>query len=451
MAKNIQNNGLNTSLKKSIMPDSRQQSIPNKPFAVVDVGSTETSIAILDIEENTRLIYGYASNKTKGISKGKVVDVDDISDTISNTLKKALNSNEINKEIPAILSISGNHIKGINEIESLTLNNSHGVITFEDINNANKNKYGYKNNPHSSRRILNEYHINYILDGEHAVINAIGMHSQDIKIKKHVISGDISEIEKLESVAKKAHLKVEGFIHGGTASSSAILNANHKNDNSIVIDIGGGTTDISIYQSKCLIYSSVLPIGGFNFSNDIALAFGIDYQQAENIKIQHGLTDIYNSSVLESLPINLPDNTTVDVPVLDVCQIMKERAQEWAGLILIEIESSGIDNLKTCLLTGGSSQIEGINKILAKTLQLKSDLCIPAEKDYLNKEYLLPENSTLVGLINETFESKPKLLDMNSNRLDKLTQMSKSPIVNKTSAKIKKLIKKPYLKSVRGK
>ena len=252
-------------------------------------------------------------------------------------------------------------------------------------------------------------------------------------------------------MAKKAHLKVEGFIHGGTASSSAILNANHKNDNSIVIDIGGGTTDISIYQSKCLIYSSVLPIGGFNFSNDIALAFGIDYQQAENIKIQHGLTDIYNSSVLESLPINLPDNTTVDVPVLDVCQIMKERAQEWAGLILIEIESSGIDNLKTCLLTGGSSQIEGINKILAKTLQLKSDLCIPAEKDYLNKEYLLPENSTLVGLINETFESKPKLLDMNSNRLDKLTQMSKSPIVNKTSAKIKKLIKKPYLKSVRGK
>ena len=450
MAKNIEFNGSSTALKKSTMPNSRNGLASNKPYAVVDAGSTKTNIAILNLDENPKLIYGYASNKTKGMSKGKVTDIDALSDTISETLKKALNSNSISKEIPAILSISGNHIKGINKIESLTLNNSHGVITFEDINNGNTNKYGYKNNPHSSRRILNEYHINYILDGEHAVINPIGMHSQDIKIKKHVISGDISEIEKLEAAAKKANIKVEGFVHGGAASSSAIL-TNNTNDNLIIIDLGGGTTDISIYESNRLIYSSVLPIGGFNFSNDIALAFGIDYEQAENIKIQHGLTDIYKSSVLESLAINFPDNKTIDVPVLDICQIMKERAEEWASLILTEIESSGINNLKSCLLTGGSSQIEGINKILAKTLQLTSNLCVPDEKEYLKSEYSSPSNSTLVGLINQAFESKPKILDMNSNRFDKLTQMYKSPLLDKTSTKIKKLIKKPYMKSVRGK
>ena len=452
MANNITINSSGTaSLKKPLMSDSSKDLLPKKPYAIVDVGSTKTSIAILNMNENSPAIYGYANNPTKGISKGKVIDTNELTNTIFETLKKALDSTEVKKEIPSIMSISGSHIKGVTEEKSLTLNNAHGVITFEDINNGNTNKYGYKNNPHSSRRILNEYHINYILDGEHTVINPIGMHSQDIKIKKHVVSGDIVEIEKLETAAKNAYLSVESFIHSGTASSSSTLSADNKQENSIIIDIGGGTTDISVYESNSLIYSSVLPIGGFNFSNDIAIAFGIDFEQAENIKIRHGLADIYKSSVLESIIINLPGNKAIEVQVLDICQIMKERAQEWASLILMEIESSGISNLKTCVLTGGSSQIEGIDTILTKTLQLKSTVCIPHHKEYLNSEYLVPENSTLVGLINHAFESKTKMLDIKSNRFDKLTQMSKLPIVNKASTKIKKLIKKPYLKSVRGK
>ena len=454
MAKNIEFKPSNRSLIKPIMPESKSQLAPNKPYAVLDVGSTKTAAAILnmdEMDENSQLVYGYATNKTKGITKGKVTNFDHLSNTISETLKKALNSSEVTKEIPGILSISGSHVKGVNEIESLTLNNSHGVITFEDINKNNTNKYGYKNNPHSSRRIINEHHISYILDGEHAVINPIGMHSQDIKIKKHVISGDISEIEKLELAAKKAHILVEGLVHGGTASSLATQNTSSKNDNLITIDIGGGTTDISIYESNCLVYSSVLPLGGFNFSNDISIAFGIDYTQAESIKIKYGLTDIYKSSVLETLKINLDDDNIIEVPVLDVCQIMKERAQELAGLIHMEIESSGITNLKTCNLTGGSSQIEGIDKIFTKTLQLKTNLCLPNEKEYLKNGYLSPEYSTLFGMITQIIESKPKLLNIHPNNFEKLTQMSKLPIINKTSTRLKKLIKKPYLKSVRGK
>ena len=163
------------------------------------------------------------------------------------------------------------------------------------------------------------------------------------------------------------------------------------------------------------------------------------------------MTDIYKSSVLETLKINLDDDNIIEVPVLDVCQIMKERAQELAALIHMEIESSGITNLKTCNLTGGSSQIEGIDKIFTKTLQLKTNLCLPKEKEYLKSEYLSPEYSTLFGMITQIIESKPKLLNIHPNNFEKLTQMSKLPIINKTSTRLKKLIKKPYLKSVRGK
>tara|TARA_B100000029_G_scaffold18116_1_gene18421 strand:- start:11896 stop:13251 length:1356 start_codon:yes stop_codon:yes gene_type:complete len=451
MAKNIESKSSGESVMQPTITGSRNHLTPNKPYAVVDVGSTKIAIAVLNMDENPQLIYGCASTKTTAVTKGKVTDIDVLSNNISETLKKALNSNEIPNEIPGIVSISGTHVKGVNEIESLTLNNSHGVITFEDINSGITNKYGYNNNPHSSRRVINEHHINYILDGEHAVINPIGMHSQDIKIKKHIISGDISEVEKLESAAKKAGVDVRGLVHGGTASSLATIKNANKTDNLIMLDIGGGTTDISIYESNCLIYSSVLPIGGFNFSNDIAIALGIDYTQAENIKIRHGLTDIYKPSVLDSFKINLPDSKVIEIPVLDLCQIMKERAQELAGLILMEIESSGITNLKNCALTGGSSQIDGIDKILTKTLQLKTNLCRPSENQYLTSEYLSPEYSTLAGMTTQIIDSKPKLLNMNSNNFEKLTQMSKLPIINKTSTKIKKLIKKPYLKSVRGK
>ena len=152
----------------------------------------------------------------------------------------------------------------------------------------------------------------------------------------------------------------------------------------------------------------MLPIGGFNFSNDISIAFGIDYEQAENIKINYGLTDIYKSSVVESTTLNFTDGTSIDVAILDICQIMKEGAQEWASLILMNIESSGIKNLKNCILTGGSSRIDGLTTILAKTIQLKSSVCKPFNKDYLNNEYLMLEQSTLVGLIEYAFESKTK-------------------------------------------
>ena len=439
-----------TSLEKSKVANLTNIT-PTRPFAVADVGSTKTSIAILNMDENQSTICGYANNATEGMSKGKVTDSVELSKIIYKTLKQALNSKELDKEIPGIMSISGNHIKGINTIESILLNNAQGVITFEDINNGNANRYGYKNNPHSSRRTLNEYHINYILDGKHNVINPVGMHSQDIKIKKHVVSGDITEIEKLEKAAQNAQFSIENFVHSGTASSTATLSAENKKDNSIVIDIGGGTTDISIYESNSLVYSSVLPIGGFNFSNDISIAFGIDYEQAENIKINYGLTDIYKSSVIESTTLNFTDGTSIDVAILDICQIMKERAQEWASLILMNIESSGIKNLKNCILTGGSSRIDGLTTILAKTIQLKSSVCKPFNKDYLNNEYLMLEQSTLVGLIEYAFESKTKLLDIRSTRFDALSKMSKLPIVNKTSRRIKKIIKKPYLKSVRGK
>ena len=109
MAKNIEFKPSNRSLIKPIMPESKSQLAPNKPYAVLDVGSTKTAIAILnmdEMDENSQLVYGYATNKTKGITKGKVTNFDHLSNTISETLKKALNSSEVTKEIPGILSIS---------------------------------------------------------------------------------------------------------------------------------------------------------------------------------------------------------------------------------------------------------------------------------------------------------------------------------------------------------
>ena len=98
MAKNIEFKPSNRSLIKPIMPESKSQLAPNKPYAVLDVGSTKTAVAILnmdEMDENSQLVYGYATNKTKGITKGKVTNLDHLSNTISETLKKALNSSEV--------------------------------------------------------------------------------------------------------------------------------------------------------------------------------------------------------------------------------------------------------------------------------------------------------------------------------------------------------------------
>ena len=133
MAKNIESKSSGESVMQPTITGSRNHLTPNRPYAVVDVGSTKIAIAVLNMDENPQLIYGCASTKTTAVTKGKVTDIDVLSNNISETLKKALNSNEIPNEIPGIVSISGTHVKGVNEIESLTLNNSHGVITFEDI------------------------------------------------------------------------------------------------------------------------------------------------------------------------------------------------------------------------------------------------------------------------------------------------------------------------------
>ena len=133
--------------------------------------------------------------------------------------------------------------------------------------------------------------ISYTLDGADGIRNPIGMHSDAVSVDTHVITADREFLDKLTEACKGAGINVDAFVMEPFASALSTLTEQEREQGSIIIDIGGGTTDIIAFKDDRVIYTAVVPVGGFQFTNDIAYTYDSTYESAEKAKMDHGHTE----------------------------------------------------------------------------------------------------------------------------------------------------------------
>lgn len=376
-------------------------------ITAIDIGTTKIATVVAKYSKSGSIeILGHSVVPCKGLSKGNVVDVEKTSEGINQSISILKQYYNLNIK-SAFLGITGSHVNFEDRWDKLDSVAKAGVITREDII---KNPLKSSEQNIQNKSILHTIPIGYSVDGAEEILNPIGMHSSNLSVKTHLISASPSAVTKLIQSANEADIESDGLILEPLASSHSVINENEKNDGVLMVDIGGGTTDLMFFKNKRVEYTAVIPIGGFHFTNDIASTYKIDSREAEDIKIKFGsaTTNIKNNRVKEIEMKSQLSPEPISVPHTELIRLTIERAQELVKLIKIKTKQIDFENNPQykIILTGGTSNLNGLSELVARNIT--TNVRIGSPKIGLNNfvkfknipdELKNPRFSTVLGMV----------------------------------------------------
>jgi len=366
-------------------------------IAGLDIGTTKICAIVGERNDKGIDVIGFGAYPSKGLKKGMVVNVERTIDSIKHVIEEAeeMAGCEINE---VYTGISGSHIKSFN---------SQGVIA---LKNREVKKEDVKRVIHASkavaipldREILHVLPQEFIVDDQDGIKDPIGLSGSRLEARVHIVTGAVASAQNIIKCANKTGLNVKDIILQQLASSESVLNDDEKELGVVLVDLGGGTTDIGVYLGGSVRYTAVLPLGGNHITSDVAVGLRTPLDDAEEIKKQHGCA-------LVSL---VDKNETIEVPSIGggkpravfrqlLCEIIEPRTEEILSLMHKEIIKSGYKDLLTAgvVLTGGTSMLEGISELAEQVFSLPVRIGYPEGVNGLSEIVHNPIYSTGVGLI----------------------------------------------------
>ncbi len=337
-------------------------------MAAVDVGASKVC-AIIARRDGARGVSVVSRGvvPSEGLDRGNVIDPSQAGAVISRALEEATRQASASVGA-AYVGITGAHVNFENRLDRIDWAAARGVITRSDLDKMPDTISETASRP--GQKVIHALPINYILDGQSGIRDPLGMHAKRLEVESHVISAKTRYVDNLERAVGEAGLSVQSLVLEPIASANAVLTESEKYNGAVLIDIGGGTSDIIVVRRGMAEYISVLPIGGFQFTNDICVAFRTPYAAAEEAKLKYGTTEPVTYSALDE--IQLPQQGRISsrtVTLRDLSQLMRERAAELIRLIRLRIIEAGIEDPSgvSIVLTGGSSRLPGMDE-MAKRL-----------------------------------------------------------------------------------
>ena len=348
----------------------------------LDIGTTKICALIAEVSgDNNIEIVGIGLAPSNGLRKGIVVDIDKTSHAIESAIQKAERMAG-QKVDSAYVGIAGSHIKSIN---------SHGVVAVtgdeKEIKESDIQRVidAARIVPVSAEEdILHVLPREFIVDGSPGIQDPLGMSGVRLEVETHIIKGASTSIENLVKSVMRAGLSVEEVVLEPLASSQAVLSEDEKDLGSVLVDIGGGTTDVIVFHEGSIAHTAVLPVGGNHVSNDIAVGLRTPVSEAEKIKIKNGSVlpqTIEQDEQIEVLAASGKERRTLSRKML--CQVIEPRMSELFNLVRKELKSVGSADLTPAgmVLTGGASLLDGTEDLASNITELPVRI---GEPDYVS-------------------------------------------------------------------
>ena len=369
-------------------------------MAAVDVGASKVC-AIIARREGARGVSVVSRGvvPSEGLDRGNVIDPSQAAAVIGKALAAA-EKGRSSAVGSAYVGITGSHVIFENRVDQVDWAAAQGVITRSDLDKMPDTISEAAARP--GQKVIHALPINYVLDGQSGIRDPLGMHAKRLEVESHVISAKTRYVENLERAVGEAGLGVQSLVLEPIASANAVLTESEKYSGAVLIDIGGGTSDIIVVRRGMAEYISVLPIGGFQFTNDICVAFRTPYPAAEEAKLKYGTTDPVTYSALDE--IQLPQQGRLSsrtVTLRDLSQLMRERAAELVRLIRLRIIEAGIEDpgAVSIVLTGGSSRLPGLDEMARRIIGPNVRVGGANPAFAIPDELRGPEFATGVGLV----------------------------------------------------
>jgi cell division protein FtsA len=335
--------------------------VPERIIVGIDVGTTKVCVLIGELDRNGKLnILGAGLYPSRGLRRGMVIDMGETVESISSALDRAERISG-HKIASAYVGVAGSHIESLNSRGFVAIPPSVGEIVPGDINRAIEAARAIE--VPNSREVIHVIPRGYIVDGQDGVKNPIGMSGYRLEVECHIVTGAIASIQNLIKCVQRSQVEIDDLVLEPLASSESVLTPTEKDLGVILLDIGGGTTDVAIFIEGAIWHTVVLPLGGNLITNDIAYGLRIPFSAAEELKVTHGHAD----------PSQIPVGTMIDldpfVPeykeVVDqraLAEIIEARVEELFEKVQEEIQKSGYEGLLPAgiVLTGGTAELPGI-------------------------------------------------------------------------------------------
>src|SRR5579872_1040016 len=253
-----------------------------KLLTVIDIGSSKVCTVISNIEDDDKVsVIGVATIPSKGIRKGAVINIDEATDCIAECLEAAERMAGVTVS-SAIVSISGKHIGSTNNKGVVAV--SKDEITAEDVARAIESAKAVSIPP--SREILHVIPREFILDSQGGIKDPIGMSGIRLEVDTHIISATSSVTHNLLKCVNQVGLGVSDTVFGGWVAAESVLSATEKELGVMMLDIGGGITNICVYQDEAIFYSASVDFGGNNITSDLAIGLRLSLADAERVKCE---------------------------------------------------------------------------------------------------------------------------------------------------------------------
>ncbi|HXI01421.1 MAG TPA: cell division protein FtsA [Sphingobacteriaceae bacterium] len=404
------------------MEKDNSTSAKNSPIVVgLDIGTTKICVTVGRRSSHGKIeILGMGRAESAGVTRGVVSNIQKTVHGILQAVEQASVQSNVDVKIVNV-GIAGQHIKSLQHRGIFTRKELNTEIQRKDIDKLIEDMYKLVMPP--GEEIIHVLPQEFTVDNEPGIKDPIGMAGVRLEANFHIISGHVSAVKNILKCVGNANLETQELILEPLASSESVLSDEEKEAGVVLVDIGGGTTDIAIFHESIIRHTAVIPFGGNSITEDIREGCSVMRNQAELLKTRFGsaLADENRDNEIISVP-GLRGREAKEISVKNLAYVIQARMEEIIEHVYYEIKSSGYEKklIAGIVITGGGSQLKHLPQLVEYVTGLDCRVGYPNE--HLAKNEVLPKNiyddlkspmyATGIGLLIKGIQKTEQMLDM---------------------------------------
>jgi cell division protein FtsA len=369
-------------------------------LVALDVGTSKVVVLVGEVTRDGALdIIGKGILPSSGVRKGLVNNIDQTVASIRQAIEQAERLSGLRLEA-AFVSVGGSHVESLNSRGMVSISGAHREVSREDIERATEVARAVT--IPSNREVLHVLPRDFIVDGQEGVRDPEGMSAIRLEVTTHIVHGSATALQNLAKCVRRAGVRPDELVVASIASGEAALSETERELGVAVADIGAGTTDLALYSEGTPYHTAVVPLGGTNVTNDIAIGLRTNLVAAEQLKIRFGSADPRVADATEEIPVEVIDHGIArPARRSDVAEIIDARMRELFEKLGEQIATAGgTSRLPAGLvLTGGGSLLAGAAELGREVLQMPVRVASPSGVGGLTDHLLTPGYSTAIGLL----------------------------------------------------
>lgn len=376
----------------------------------LDIGTSNVCAVVGDtLDDDSLDIVGIGMAESRGIKRGIVVNLEAAVESIKKAIEEAERMAGI--EIDSVhLAVSNQHIKGFNSRGVVAVAGRNREISREDVKRAIE-AAGQVALP-AGREILHVLPQDFVVDEQDGIGAPVGMTGTKLEVNVHVVTGAVSAQQNIVACVNRAGVNVSSMVIEQLAAAEAVLTQDEKELGVALVDIGGGTADIAIFERGSLWHTGVVPVGGDHFTSDIAVGLRTPIPEAEKLKRKNGCalsSMVGEDEMIEVASVGGRRPRLMGRRILS--EILQPRAEEMFHLVWDEISKAGYEKALNSgiVLTGGGAILEGMPEIAEQIFDLPIRRGIPSGVGGLADHISTPTYATAVGAVLYAHRNRPTI------------------------------------------